>query len=154
MKRMYNSLVEAVTGCPIATQDISVNLASRQIAIDKYGYGPANPSDDESDNTVFWAKKAKMWNEPVENVKTMLCENCGAFNISDKMRSCIAKGIAEKGNDEMATIEKADIGYCAFLHFKCAGDRTCDAWIAGGAVDNKDLTERYENLRTTIRKIK
>jgi hypothetical protein len=151
---MYNSLVEVATGCPIATQDISVNLANRQIAIDKYGYGPANPDDKESDNTAFWEKKSKMWNEPVDNVKTMLCENCAAFNISDKMRDCIAKGIAEKGNDAMATIEKADVGYCAFLHFKCAGDRTCDAWITGGAVDNKDLTERYESLRTTIRKVK
>lgn len=151
---MYNSLVEAVTGCPIATQDISVNLANRQVAIDKYGYGPANPDDKEADNTMFWEKKAKMWNCSVENVETMRCGDCAAFNVSDKMRDCMAKGLAEVGNDPMATIEKADLGYCSFLHFKCAGTRTCDAWVAGGAVDDKDLTERYESLRTTIRKIK
>lgn len=151
---MYESLVEARTSCPIATQDIDVNLKNRQNGIDKYGYGPANPIDTDADNQMFWEKKAGMWKCSVENVKTMRCENCAAFNVSDKIRDCIAKGIGDHGNDPMATIEKADLGYCAFLHFKCAGDRTCDAWVAGGAVDNKDLTERYQSLRTTIRKIK
>lgn len=151
---MSVSIFEAVTGCPVATQDISVNLKNRQKAIDKFGYGPANPNENEADNTAFWKKKAAMWKTSVENVYKMRCENCAAFNVSDKMRSCIAKGIAEKGNDPIATIEKADVGYCAFLHFKCAGERTCDAWIAGGAVDNKDLTENYKKLETIIRKIK
>jgi hypothetical protein len=41
----------------------------------------------------------------------------------------------------MATIEKADLGYCNFLHFKCAGTRSCTAWVTGGAIDNKDRTE-------------
>jgi hypothetical protein len=102
---------------------------------------------------MFWQAKAKMWNCSVDNVKTMKCGNCAAFNVSDKMRDCFAKGIGDQGNDPMATIEKSDMGYCAFLHFKCAGDRTCDAWMVGGAVDNKDLTERYTSLETKIRKI-
>jgi hypothetical protein len=154
MKRMQYSLIEARTGCPIATQDIDVNLANRQIAINKYGYGPANPDDKEADNAMFWKAKADMWKCSEENVKTMLCGNCAAFNVSDKMWDCIAKGIGDQGNDPMATIEKADVGYCAFLHFKCAGTRTCDAWVAGGAIDDKDLTEKYQSLNTTIRKIK
>jgi hypothetical protein len=154
MKRMSESIFEAVTGCPIATQNIDINLKNRQIAINKYGYGPANPNDIEADNKSFWQNKADMWKSSVENVQTMRCENCAAFNVSDKMRSCISKGFDEEGNDPMATIEKADIGYCAFLHFKCAGDRTCDAWIVGGAVDNKDLTENYKKLETIIREIK
>lgn len=154
MSRMYDSLFEARTGCPVATHNIDVNLKNRQTAINKYGYGPANPDDQEADNQAFWAAKAKMWKVTVDNVKTMRCGNCAAFNVSDSMRDCIAKGMKDEGNDPMATIEKADIGYCAFLHFKCAGDRTCDAWVTGGAVDNKDLTERYQSLETTIRKIK
>jgi hypothetical protein len=54
-----------------------------------------------------------------------------------------AKGIEgnEKNIDAMATIEKADLGYCNFLHFKCAGTRSCTAWVTGGALDNKDLTK-------------
>lgn len=153
MRRMSDSLFEAKTGCPVATQNIDVNIRNRQIAITKYGYGPANPTDEEAENTAFWDKKAAMWKTTVENVKSMRCGNCAAFNVSDKMRDCIARGMKDEGNDPMATIEKADIGYCAFLHFKCAGDRTCDAWVVGGAVDNKDLTERFKTLETKIREI-
>lgn len=150
---MSESLLEAVTSCPAATQNIDINLRNRQNAINRYGYGPANPQD-ESNNTAFWNKKAKMWKVNVESVKTMRCGNCAAFDVSDKMRSCIAKGFNEKGIDPMATAEKSDIGYCNFLHFKCAGERTCDAWIVGGPIDDKDLTERYTSLESTIRKIK
>jgi len=41
----------------------------------------------------------------------------------------------------MATIHKADVGYCNFLHFKCAGTRSCKSWISGGAIDDKDRTK-------------
>jgi hypothetical protein len=129
--------------CPIATTDMSVNIQNRQNAIDNFGYGPANPNDEEANNKEFWNKKAKMWNIAVEDVKTMKCGNCGAFDISDKMRACIEGGIEgdNEGVNSMATIEKSDLGYCNFLHFKCAGDRTCDAWVANGPIDNKDRTE-------------
>jgi hypothetical protein len=123
-------------GCPPATKDISINLENRQKAIDEYGYGPANPNDEEADNDMFWQEKADMWNCSVENVKTMRCENCAAFDVSDKMRACIENGLVkEPGTNKMETIEVADLGYCNFLHFKCAGQRTCDAWVAGGAID-------------------
>jgi len=73
----------------------------------------------------------------------MLCANCAAFDVSDKMWKCIEDGI--KGDDSnvdgMATIHKADLGYCNFLHFKCAGTRSCSAWVAGGSIDNKDRTQ-------------
>lgn len=151
---MFESLLEAKTGCPAATQSIDINLKNRQVAIDKYGYGPANPDDSEADNKQFWNKKAKMWKTSIENVKTMRCGDCAAFDVSDKMRDCIKKGMKQDGNDPAASIELADLGYCNFLHFKCAGERTCDAWIAGGAIDDKDLTERYQSLESTIRKLK
>lgn len=151
---MYESLLEAKTGCPAATQSIDINLKNRQIAIQKYGYGPANPDDSEADNKQFWDQKAKMWKTSVENVKTMRCGNCAAFDVSDKMWDCITKGMKQDGNDPLATVHKADLGYCNFLHFKCAGERTCDAWVTGDAIDNKDLTERYRSLESTIRKIK
>lgn len=141
MKSFIKYLTEQA--CPVATRDISVNIKNRQIAIDSYGYGPANPNDKEADNDAFWKTKAKMWKCSVDNVMTMKCGNCGAFDISDTMRACIESGIEgkEEGVDAMATIEKSDIGYCNFLHFKCAGDRTCDAWITNGPIDNKDRTE-------------
>ena len=38
MERLKHILIEAKTGCPIATQDIHVNLKNRQHAIDEYYY--------------------------------------------------------------------------------------------------------------------
>ena len=28
----------------------------------------------------------------------------------------------------------ANLGYCQLFHFKCAGERTCDAWLMGGPI--------------------
>lgn len=124
--------------CPLATQDIDVNLKNRQAAIDEYHYGPANPESPED----YWDAAAKRWNIKVDTAKTMTCGNCGAFDVSDKMRKCMESGIAgeEKGVDAMASINIADLGYCNFLHFKCAGTRSCTAWVTGGAIDDKDRT--------------
>ena len=139
MLTFHHFLTEQATGCPIATVDIHVNLKNRQHAIDEYGYGPANPNDDVADNSMFWNKKAKMWKCSVENVKTMRCGNCAAFNVSDRIKNCMASGInTEKADNGEAVIEQANLGYCELFHFKCAGDRTCDAWLTGGAIENRD----------------
>jgi hypothetical protein len=129
----------AARGCPRATHDIDLNLKNRQRAIDEYYYGPANP-DNPGD---YWKQAAQRWNITEKTAKTMKCGNCAAFDVSDKMWACIEAGI--KGNDSavdaMASIEKADLGYCNFHHFKCAGTRSCTSWITGGAIDNKDRTQ-------------
>lgn len=138
--REYIKIVEAANkGCPVATQDIDVNLKNRQKAIDDYFYGPANP--DKPGN--YWKDYAKRWNIDESTAKTMKCENCAAFDVSDKMWKCIEEGAKgdEKFADAMATIHKADLGYCNFLHFKCAGTRSCTAWVSGGAIDDKDRTQ-------------
>lgn len=136
----YIRLVEAANrGCPVATYDIDVNLRNRQKAIDNYEYGPANP-DEPGD---YWKKAARRWNIAEKTAKTMRCGNCAAFDVSDKMWQCIEDGIKgdERAADAMATIHKADLGFCNFLHFKCAGSRSCSAFVTGGAIDNKDRTE-------------
>jgi len=133
-------LVEAATkGCPRATHDIDLNLKNRQQAIDKYYYGPANP--DEPGN--YWKQAARRWDITEKTAKTMRCGNCAAFDVSDKMWACIEAGIkgSESAADAMATVHRADLGYCNFLHFKCAGDRSCTAWVTGGAIDNRDRTQ-------------
>lgn len=124
--------------CPAATLNTHLNIKNRQHAIDEYHYGPANPKVPEK----HWEKLAGLWDIKVETAKTMMCGNCAAFDISDKMRGCIEKGIAgkEKGVEAMATIEKADLGYCNILHFKCAGTRSCSLWLTDGPLDNKDIT--------------
>lgn len=134
MYRKYIRIVEAVEkGCPVATYDIDVNLKNRQKAIDEYHYGPANPNEPGD----YWKKAADRWNVTEKIVKTMLCENCGAFDVSDDMRKCIEDGIRgddTKIADARAPIDLADLGYCTFLKFKCAGKRTCSAFIVGGPI--------------------
>lgn len=124
--------------CPTATLNINENLKNRQNAIDNYQYGPANPDKPGR----FWIQIADVWGIDEKTAKTMKCSNCAAFDVSDQMWACIEAGIKgkEEHADAMASIHKADLGYCNFLHFKCAGSRTCKAWISGGAIDNKDRT--------------
>ena len=138
--RNYINLLEAMErGCPPATQSIDVNLKNRQQAIDNYYYGPANPDEPGS----YWKDAARRWNINEKTAKTMKCGNCAAFDVSDKMWACMEAGIKgdEKAADALATIHRADLGYCNFLHFKCAGTRSCTAWVTGGAIDNKDRTQ-------------
>jgi hypothetical protein len=122
--------------CPIATHNIDENLKKRQIAIDEYHYGPANPDEPGK----YWKEAATRWNTTEDVVKTMRCENCAAFDVSKKMRQCIENGIKgdEKSLDAQGTINIADLGYCNYLHFKCAGERTCSAWTVGGPLWEKN----------------
>lgn len=138
--REYLRIIESANkGCPPATQNIDINLKNRQTAIDKYQYGPANP--DKPGN--YWKDYAKTWDIDEKTAKTMTCSVCAAFDVSDKMWACIESGIQGdiKEVDAMATIHKSDLGYCNFLHFKCAGTRSCTAFVSGGAIDNKDRTQ-------------
>jgi len=139
MRNLINIMEAVNKGCPVATHNIDVNLKNRQAAIDKYNYGPANP-DKPGD---YWKISAKQWGIDENIAKTMQCANCAAFDVSDKMRKCIEDGIKDDdlAVDVMATINKADLGYCNFLAFKCAGTRSCSAWVTGGAIDDQDRTQ-------------
>lgn len=137
------NLIEGIgKGCPRATHDIKLNLKNRQIAIDEYHYGPANPKEPGN----YWKEAADRWNTSEKIVKNMLCGNCGAFDASDSMRRCISDGIIndEPGVDANATINLSDLGYCNFLHFKCAGTRTCAAWVVNGPITEKDKGKKAQ----------
>ena len=124
--------------CPPATQDIELNLANRQKAIENEGYGPLNPNEP---NEKFWNKKAEMWQlDSVEEAKKSLCGNCAAFDITSKTLDCIAVGIGddEGSEDPFDVINAGKLGYCRFLKFKCAAARTCDAWVVGGPIKDKE----------------
>lgn len=136
MKDKLIDRVQAFIDCPPATQDISLNLANRKICVEKANYGPANP---QLDNGEFWQKKADLFKTSVDEIKTMRCKNCAAFIQTEKLMNCIEKGIAsataaEKEELKLAEdiVDAANLGYCELFDFKCAGERTCDAWITGG----------------------
>lgn len=126
--------VQAKIECPPATQDITINLANRKICVEKANYGPANP---DLPNDEFWQSKADLFKTSIEEAKTMRCKNCSAFIQKEKMMNCIEKGIASEIDEEQLAediINKANLGYCELFDFKCAGERTCDAWITGGPI--------------------
>ena len=119
-----------LAACPEATQNIEVNLANRQKAIDEAHYGPLDPNEPNED---YWIAKAKVFGgEDVESAKKALCGNCAFFVQTQKILDCIASAIG--GEDEWSTVEAGDLGYCEAFDFKCASKRTCDAWVVGGPI--------------------
>jgi hypothetical protein len=133
IKRSYKD--GKAKSCPVATMDVHVNLKNRNHAIEEYGYGPLNPNE-PSDK--FWKAKSKMWAVDVEEAKKSRCGNCAAFIQTKQMLDCISKGM-EAGDEphmdySMDVIKASNLGYCELFHFKCAGARTCDAWIVGGPI--------------------
>ena len=132
--RNYINLLEAIEqGCPPATQNIELNLRNRKKAIDEYMYGPLDPNQP---NEEYWSRIADEWNmSDIDQAKSARCGNCAAFDVSDSMQDCIARGIgSESGSDPMSTIDAGTLGYCKFLKFKCAAKRTCIAFVEGGPI--------------------
>lgn len=135
MRDLINLMEAIEDGCPAPTQSIDLNLKNRKKAIDEYMYGPLDPNEPNED---YWQKIADEWNmDDIEQAKSARCGNCAAFDITEDMQSCIAKGIgSEAGSDPMDTIDAGELGYCKFLKFKCAAKRTCSAWVEGGPIEN------------------
>jgi hypothetical protein len=145
---MATNMIEEVEAeeeyqCPLATRDIKTNLKNRDWAFANVGYGPANPNDNKN-NETFWLRKSVIWNTLLDEAMGMRCGNCAAFIQTEQMLECIKAGIeaknpAEESGYDEDVIEAAQLGFCELFHFKCAGTRTCDAWLVGGPI--KDETE-------------
>ena len=118
--------------CPIATQNIAANLEARDNAIAVANYGPLDPGQD---NVDYWDAAADRWSVSVEEVKTARCGNCAAFNITSRIRACIADGVG--GTDAWDVVDAGDLGYCEAFDFKCASARRCDAWVQGGPLTDE-----------------
>lgn len=111
-----------------AIEDVHVNLENRNHAFEEYGYGPLNPKEPSDD---FWKQKAKVFNTTVEEARKSRCGNCAAFNQSKEIMKRIADGLGPAGK---IVTEKADLGFCEMFKFKCAAERTCDAWLVNGPI--------------------
>jgi hypothetical protein len=132
IKILIKNLNEAKSfKCPAPTRDINLNLQNRNKAIKQQHYGPPNPNEE---NEKFWKAKQELWEvDNPQDVKSMLCGNCSAFDMTKQMQTCISQGL-DKSDDPWATIEAGQLGYCKMLKFKCAAKRTCDAWVEGGPI--------------------
>lgn len=136
-----NEDIEEEYQCPLATRDVMTNLKNRNWAFANVGYGPANPLD-EKNNEAFWLRKELIWNTNAEEARGMRCGNCAAFIQTEQMMECIKSGIEAKNPEEESgydedVIETAQLGFCELFHFKCAGTRTCDAWLVGGPITDE-----------------
>lgn len=127
--------------CPPATQDIAVNIKNRQKAIESAGYGPLNPKEP---NDAFWKKKAERWDVTTLDAKKQRCGNCLMFVRTPSMLDCIQSALGnEEGNVAWDIINAGQLGYCEAFDFKCAAERTCDAWVVGGpTIDEGKLEEK------------
>ena len=140
IKASVNELQEEseAPSCPPATQDIQLNLENRQNAIDNVGYGPLNPAEP---NDEFWQDKADRWNTTTDEAKSAVCGNCIFFVRTPKMLDCLEEGIGLGNEEAEGSIEAGELGYCNSLDFKCASERTCNAWAAGGPVTEETPIE-------------
>lgn len=131
-------------GCPLATRDLTMNLKNRGKAIEKADYGPMDPN---LPNNEYWARMASKWDATPEEARQMRCGNCAAFNKTEKMLKCIEEGLApDRMKDAMEVVDAGDLGFCEIFDFKCAGNRTCAAWIVGGPIEDEgEEDEEYED---------
>ena len=113
-----------------AIENLDLNTLNRNATVKKYSYGPLNP-DDEKGSRKFWEDKADLWNTTVEAAKQSRCSNCGAFDQTKSTLRKIEKAIGKEGK---TIVRNANIGFCEFFWFKCAGARSCDAWVGGGPI--------------------
>ncbi len=137
--------------CPPATQDVAVNLANREKAIQTAGYGPLNPLEP---NDEFWQEKATRWSTTTNEAKKSVCGNCVMFIRTPAMLDCIEGGLSagESGvENAWDAIDTAELGYCEAFDFKCAASRTCSAWVVGGPiVDDSEPAPVALTLRARV----
>ena len=134
---------KAIKQCPAPTQNLELNTLNRNRAIsaDFIKYGPLNLSDEG-----YWVEYAKKWGETTsaEEAKKSNCSNCVAFDVSERMESCMPG----------ATDEDGRLGYCWMHHFKCHSARTCYTWAAGGPIndDKSSYDWQKRNLKGALDK--
>lgn len=123
-----------------ALDDLNLNTANRNHTIKEYSYGPLNPLED---NKEFWSNKAELWDTSIDEAKKARCGNCAAFNQSESVMKKIADGLGPNGSK---VSDLANLGFCEIFEFKCAGDRTCDAWLVGGPLKEEKIKKRRKEF--------
>ena len=160
MRRLERMKKQEGESCPVATQDVAVNLENRKTAIDTAQYGPLDPN---LPNNLYWQERAEEFGTTPEEAKQSRCGNCAAFDVTSHIKDCIASGIGKgehkyrydgaepRGHaaplikqDPFDVIDAGELGYCRVFKFKCAAARTCSAWIAGGPISDENAMPEEE----------
>jgi len=121
--------------CPAPTQDLELNTANRDRAIQTkhIKYGPLNVEEPGD----YWKEIAKKWNTTEEAAMKSKCASCTAFDVSPRMLKCIPGKTSQPVKDEHGIL-----GYCWMHQFKCHSARSCNTWAAGGPI--KTDLDSYE----------
>jgi len=132
--------------CPAATEDVRLNTENRNAAIEDelVKYGPMNLSDE-----TYWEELAELWGTTSKVAKESRCGNCGAFDISPQMQECMPGEIkVPEGEDE----QLSTLGYCWMWDFKCFSARTCQTWVAGGPIEEDEISSSWWQKKEGKRK--
>jgi hypothetical protein len=102
--------------CKRATQDSKFNSSQKMKAAKskKIAYGEPNRPE---------LKKLVKENK--------LCGNCGAFDVTKKMQSCMKVKYPKNVSADFL-IKGKKKGYCLMHDFMCSGHKTCLTWGSGG----------------------
>ncbi len=122
--------------CPKPAKDLKLNTRNRNKAIKDslIQYGPLNV--DKPGN--FWNNLAKFWKTDKEAAQASLCANCGAFDISPRMKDCMPGELSDKDGE---------LGYCWMHDFKCHSARTCRTWVKGGPIKYDDISYNWQSKK-------
>lgn len=101
--------------CPLATRDPAANERGMKRAVDESNYRDAE--------------------SPYAFRADEVCGNCGAYNQTEEMLSCI-------GEDE----DEPQRGYCQIFKFVCDAASTCDKWVTGGPITNEKFADYNETF--------
>ena len=157
---------ELTQECPAPTQDVSLNTANRDRAIqaDFIKYGPLNVEEPGD----YWEKIADKWDTDVKAAFKSRCANCVAFDISERMLECIPGSVSEPVDepgvqkdidkafkdkkDTAELVKKGVLGYCWMHHFKCHSARACNTWAAGGPINEDEVSYDWQkrNLKGAL----
>jgi len=124
-------IIEAEMKCPPSTQDLKLNTKNRDATIKNYNYGPLNV-DEPGD---YWKDIAKYWKTTEEAAKKSVCNNCVAFDISERMDACLPGSTSD---------EDGRLGYCWMHHFKCHSARACHTWAKGGPIKTDEKSYDWQ----------
>ena len=135
LKLLLEKVLNKVS-CPKPAKDIKLNTKNRNKAVkDKLiQYGPLNV--DKPGN--FWKQIAKFWKTDVDAVQSSLCGNCGAFDVSPRMKECMPGELSDKDGE---------LGYCWMHDFKCHSARTCRTWVKGGPIKYDDISYNWQSKK-------
>ena len=146
LRYILNEVVkDDIKKCPAATQDVALNTANRDRAIqaDFIRYGPLNVEEPGD----YWEITAEKWGTTVKAAMKSRCSNCVAFDISPRMLKCIPGKTSEPVEDKDGIL-----GYCWMHQFKCHSARSCNTWAAGGPINEDKVSYDWQkrNLKAAL----